>query len=286
MMEVGVGRTAHHRNVEWCRAPGEDTKRPSGAYDLVTFGSSFNVVDQALAMKETVRLLKPDGWFSCTWNHRDLNDQLQNEVEQIIGDLVPGYDYGTRRADQAPVLRASGLFHELFYLSACQPRNRRRRLDRSLALPRDAGAAGRRQDGGRRVGNRIAVATETSCEHRRALRDEHMGGAAAVTMSVAFGTKAETLERLAPYLKSARILDQRRTTVHEWWTNPQSFLTEVTAAFGEDAELIVRSSAAAEDRQGASLAGRLRFYRQCLHAGACNSGRQGRVVLRHRWYCE
>ena len=118
MMEVGVGRTAHHRNVEWCRAPGEDTKRPSGAYDLVTFGSSFNVVDQALAMKETVRLLKPDGWFSCMWNHRDLNDQLQNEVEQIIGDLVPGYDYGTRRADQAPVLRASGLFHEPFFILA------------------------------------------------------------------------------------------------------------------------------------------------------------------------
>jgi SAM-dependent methyltransferase len=118
MTEVGVGRTSGKEGIAWYRAVAEDTKRPSGAYDLVTYGSSFSVVDTTLAMNETVRMLKPGGWFSCMWNHRDLNDPLQKEVEQIVRSWVPGYDYGTRRADQSPILRDSGLFHEPFVISA------------------------------------------------------------------------------------------------------------------------------------------------------------------------
>jgi SAM-dependent methyltransferase len=107
---LGRERTANHPNVAWFEGTGEKTGRPDRSYDLVTFGSSFNVTDRPAALQETKRLLKPKGWFACMWNHRDLDDPLQKEVEDLIRGSIPGYDYGTRREDQTEVIAASGLF--------------------------------------------------------------------------------------------------------------------------------------------------------------------------------
>ena len=83
---------------------------PAAVYALVTFGSSFNVCDRAAALRETVRILAPGGWFACLWNHRDLDDPLQAEVEALIRSRVPDYALGSRREDQTRVIDASGLF--------------------------------------------------------------------------------------------------------------------------------------------------------------------------------
>jgi SAM-dependent methyltransferase len=110
MREIGRGRTADRTGVAWFDGTGEATGRPAGRYDLVTFGSSFNVTDRSLAMVETARIGKPGAWFACMWNHRNLDDPFQAEVEAMIHALVPGYDYGTRREDQTAVIEGSGLF--------------------------------------------------------------------------------------------------------------------------------------------------------------------------------
>lgn len=110
MRELGRERTAGHPNVAWFEGTGEHTGRPDKTYDLVTFGSSFNVTDRPAALKETARILKSRGWFACMWNHRDLDDPLQEEVEGLIRAAIPGYDYGSRRVDQTAVIAASGLF--------------------------------------------------------------------------------------------------------------------------------------------------------------------------------
>lgn len=106
----GITRTRAHKSVRWSEGTGEATGQPDGAFDLVTFGSSFNVTDRPKALKETIRILKPHGWFACMWNHRRLDDPIQQEIESIIAAHVPGYDYGTRREDQTDVINASGLF--------------------------------------------------------------------------------------------------------------------------------------------------------------------------------
>ncbi|MBF0332831.1 MAG: class I SAM-dependent methyltransferase [Alphaproteobacteria bacterium] len=111
MRELGAERTAAFPTVRWHDGTGERTGRAERSYDLVTFGSSFNVTDRPKALGETARILKPAGWFACMWNHRDLDDPLQVEVEALIRDAIPGYDYGTRREDQSAVIAASGLFH-------------------------------------------------------------------------------------------------------------------------------------------------------------------------------
>jgi len=109
MRAIGMQRTDGEA-VTWHVGVGEDTGLASDAYDLVTFGSSFATTDRSLALRETARILRPAGWFVCIWNHRDLEDPLQAEVEARIRARIPDYGYGTRREDQAPVIEESGLF--------------------------------------------------------------------------------------------------------------------------------------------------------------------------------
>jgi adenylylsulfate kinase-like enzyme/phosphohistidine swiveling domain-containing protein len=73
---------------------------------------------------------------------------------------------------------------------------------------------------------------------------------------VRFGTKAETLERLAPVLRSAAILPQVRFSVAEWRGDPQSILKRIAASEWGSAKLVVRSSAKNEDSSSESQAGK------------------------------
>ncbi len=113
MRAHGITRSAHYPGVQWFVGTGEETGQKSGVFDLVTFGSSFNVTDRSKALQETNRLLKPRGWFACMWNHRDLSDPLQKAIEAWIVSQVPSYGYGTRREDQTQVINDSGLFEEV-----------------------------------------------------------------------------------------------------------------------------------------------------------------------------
>jgi hypothetical protein len=83
---------------------------PTSAFRLATFGSSFNVVDQARSLAEVYRILEPHGWVACLWNHRDLHDFTQAEVESLIRKEIPEYQHGSRRQDPTPVIAAPGFF--------------------------------------------------------------------------------------------------------------------------------------------------------------------------------
>ena len=118
MRSNGTQRTVELANVAWHEGTGEATGQAAEAFDMVTFGSSFNVCDRQQALKETARILKPRGWFACMWNHRDLNDPIQARIEAIIKERVQGYAYGTRREDQSAAIDASGLFGAVVHLDA------------------------------------------------------------------------------------------------------------------------------------------------------------------------
>tara|TARA_B100001057_G_scaffold410042_1_gene424973 strand:- start:566 stop:892 length:327 start_codon:yes stop_codon:yes gene_type:complete len=62
----------------------EATVQPSNYFDLVTFGSSFNVCDPKLAIKETARILRKKGWIACLYNNRNLKDPIQSKIESLI----------------------------------------------------------------------------------------------------------------------------------------------------------------------------------------------------------
>lgn len=69
-----------------------------------------------------------------------------------------------------------------------------------------------------------------------------------------FGTKAATLERLAPHLTRARLCQQVAVPVERWRNEPEAMLAEIMERFGS-AKLAIRSSAANEDGWENSQAG-------------------------------
>lgn len=109
MCGLGISNSSGLK-VNWYCASAEDTGLPATSFDIVTFGSSFNVVDRPVALREVARILRPRGWMACMWNHRDLDDPVQARVEMVIKHHIPGYSYGTRREDPAPAIAESGLF--------------------------------------------------------------------------------------------------------------------------------------------------------------------------------
>lgn len=113
MRANGIARTKDLSNVSWCEGTGENTGQAANSFRLVTFGSSFNVTDRNAALRETVRILQPEGWFACMWNHRDLSDPVQLAIESVIKDFVPDYEYGARREDQTEIINESGLFNSV-----------------------------------------------------------------------------------------------------------------------------------------------------------------------------
>lgn len=112
----GKKRTEKYKNVRWFEGVGEKTSMESDAFDMVTFGSSFNVCDRQLALIETKRILKDGGWFACMWNHRDLTDPLQKKIEELLRNEIDDYSYGTRREDQTEAIKESGLFSTPIYV--------------------------------------------------------------------------------------------------------------------------------------------------------------------------
>lgn len=108
MRALGIEHT--DPKVRWLEGVGECTGLESAAFDLVTFGSSFNVTDRAKTLVEVARILRPGGIFACLWNHRYLEDPVQSQIEGIIKENIQGYSYGTRREDQTSVIVDSDLF--------------------------------------------------------------------------------------------------------------------------------------------------------------------------------
>ncbi len=118
MRTNGIKRTTLLPNVRWLEGTGEDTGQANSVFDMVTFGSSFNVCDRSSALKEAARILRPKGWFACMWNHRQLQDPIQSQIEAIIKVHVKDYGYGSRREDQTTVINSSGLFGPIVHLDS------------------------------------------------------------------------------------------------------------------------------------------------------------------------
>ena len=109
MRRYGIKNT-QGKSIFWSEGTGEKTGLEDSSVYAAFFGSSFNVVNQQKTLEEVARILVPGGWFSCMWNHRDVEDSLQKEIEKIITSFIPNYDYGLRRQDPSLVITNSGLF--------------------------------------------------------------------------------------------------------------------------------------------------------------------------------
>ncbi len=104
--------------INWLKAHAEQIPLTDGSVDMVSFGSSFNVVNKHQALKESARVCKKNGWFLIVWNHRDIATGLQHQIESYIKRKIPAFDYGSRRDDQMSYLQSTGLFSEIHSLES------------------------------------------------------------------------------------------------------------------------------------------------------------------------
>ena len=104
MRTYGIQNTAG-KSVTWTEGVGENTGLENNSVYAAFFGSSFNVVNQEKTLEEVARILLPKGWFACLWNHRDVEDPTQKEIESIIKSFIPNYDYGLRRQDPSLLIQ-------------------------------------------------------------------------------------------------------------------------------------------------------------------------------------
>lgn len=120
MRTIGVRETAHFP-VEWKGGTGEHTGLEDSSINWFTMGSSFNTTDRDRTLAEAQRVLKRGGYFTCMWNHRDIDrDPIQRRVEEIIESIVPQYVRGVRREGQADYLLASKKFNDVHYIEESQ----------------------------------------------------------------------------------------------------------------------------------------------------------------------
>jgi len=104
-------------NIIWKKGCAENIPENDNIFDCITYGSSFNVVNKEKALEEAFRIVKPQGYFACMWNHRNLKDPIQKEIENIIKKNIKEYSYGDRRQDQMDVLIQSRLFSDIQFIS-------------------------------------------------------------------------------------------------------------------------------------------------------------------------
>lgn len=110
MRDIALGKPTLRTGIRWMACRGEALPLRTASAGLVAYGSSFNVLPVRAALDECARVLAPGGYWMALWNHRDLDDALQCEVEALIRRHLPAYDYGRRRESPEPDVAAHGAF--------------------------------------------------------------------------------------------------------------------------------------------------------------------------------
>jgi SAM-dependent methyltransferase len=64
---------------------GERLPLPDASVDLVTYAQAWHWVDEAAALAEAARVLRPGGRLACVWNLRDDDSGWMRELAELIG---------------------------------------------------------------------------------------------------------------------------------------------------------------------------------------------------------
>ena len=102
------------KNCDWIDGSAEKIN-VNGSFYSAFFGSSFNVINHKKTIKELNRILFNGSKIICLFNHRNLDDNIQKQIEMIIKKNIKNYDYGTRRKDLGPLLKKLGCFKDIKY---------------------------------------------------------------------------------------------------------------------------------------------------------------------------
>lgn len=110
MRNIGI-KNLKNRCV-WIKGQAEkiDTKEK---FTSAFFGSSFNVINHKKTIKNLKKILNDKSLIFIVFNHRDLQNKIQLNVENIIKSNIKDYSYGLRRKDLKPFLVKFKNFSEI-----------------------------------------------------------------------------------------------------------------------------------------------------------------------------
>ena len=106
------------KRISWFNVNGENIKFKKEFFDVIFFGSSFNVIKTNKIFFKIKKHLKSKGEIFIIWNNRSFKNKVQLQIEEIIKNNIPKYNYGLRRSDPKKILIKSKLFSKIFYYKA------------------------------------------------------------------------------------------------------------------------------------------------------------------------
>lgn len=90
MVAVGQRLGPTYPTVSWINTPGECTGLPDDSLDWICYSTSFHLTNASEALRESMRILRPGGFFTMTFNLSDHEtDPFQLEIENRIRDMAP-----------------------------------------------------------------------------------------------------------------------------------------------------------------------------------------------------
>ncbi|OBQ86453.1 class I SAM-dependent methyltransferase [Mesorhizobium sp. WSM3873] len=90
MVAVGRKLGPSYPAVSWINAPGESTGLADASLDWVCYSLSFHLTNAREALRESMRILRPRGFFTIVTLLADLeSDPFQLEIENRIRDMAP-----------------------------------------------------------------------------------------------------------------------------------------------------------------------------------------------------
>lgn len=126
----------HHPRIGWRDGKAEATGLPDGSVDLVLAAQAYHWFDEARALAEFHRILKPGGRLALLWNERDESDEFtRGYYERVFEAAGPGHRTLADWSLDPDRVAASGLFERP---SLCerpnrQPLDEEGLLDRALS---------------------------------------------------------------------------------------------------------------------------------------------------------
>ena len=116
MMSIGKKNLKKFKKkIYWQNIRGEKINFKKNYFDLVIFGSSFNVINKNIIFSKIKKILKSKGEVFIIWNNRSFKNKYQFDIEQIIKKNIPRYNYGLRRSDPKNILESSGIFSKIIF---------------------------------------------------------------------------------------------------------------------------------------------------------------------------
>jgi SAM-dependent methyltransferase len=93
---------ARHERIHWIDGRAEATTLADASVDLVTCFQAFHWFDPIAAIREFLRILRPDGRIAAVWNERDPNDGFTSAYGDLVREISDNHPAESReRAAEA-----------------------------------------------------------------------------------------------------------------------------------------------------------------------------------------